>query len=176
MGFLSIIMPMITPEAITSESLDKEFLLKEITVRDEKIIQMDQKIHQLEEQLAWLKRQIFGKRSERTVSNLNCEQLLLEGFENLATKEEEKKPVAAHGRKKPKRDGQDKITLPEDLPVKTTILDIAEEEKVCKETGVPLVQIGVEVSHKLAHEPGSYYIKEIIRPKYAILKKKKMAF
>ena len=30
-----------------------------------------------------------------------------------------------------------------------------------------MVQIGVEVTHKLAHEPGSYYIKEIIRPKYA---------
>jgi transposase len=29
------------------------------------------------------------------------------------------------------------------------------------------VKIGVETTHKLAHEPGSYYIKEIIRPKYA---------
>jgi transposase len=47
------------------------------------------------------------------------------------------------------------------------LLDIPEEQKVCQETGQPLVQIGVEVSHKLAHEPGSYYIKEIIRPKYA---------
>ena len=51
--------------------------------------------------------------------------------------------------------------------MKTTILDIPEEQKICQETGEPLVQIGVEVSHKLAHEPGSYYIKEIIRPKYA---------
>ena len=34
-----------------------------------------------------------------------------------------------------------------------------------------LVQIGVEISHKLAHKPGSYYIKEIIRPKYAHPKK-----
>ncbi|MGZ3798297.1 MAG: IS66 family transposase [Pseudobdellovibrionaceae bacterium] len=38
---------------------------------------------------------------------------------------------------------------------------------MCQETGEPLIQIGVEVSHKLAHEPGSYYIKEIICPKYA---------
>jgi transposase len=72
-----------------------------------------------------------------------------------------------HGSVKPNRDGKDKISLPEDLPVKTTILDIPEAQKVCPETGEPLVQIGVEVSHKLAHEPGSYYIKEIIRPKYA---------
>lgn len=143
-----------------------EYLNQEVEKRDEKIIRLDQKIHNLEEELAWFKRQIFGKRSERIVSDLNSQQLFFEGFENLATKEEEKKEVASHKRKKPDRNGQDKITLPEDLPVKTTILDIPEEDKVCKETGQPLVQIGVEVSHKLAHEPGSYYIKEIIRPKY----------
>ena len=81
--------------------------------------------------------------------------------------EETKTSVPGHTRKKPNRDGKDKITLPEDLPVKTVVLDIAEEQKTCQETGKPLVQIGIEISHKLAHEPGSYYIKEIIRPKYA---------
>ncbi len=165
-------MPMTTPEAITSELLDKEsLLLKEITVRDEKIIQLDQKVHYLEEQLAWFKRQIFGKRSEREVSDLNSRQLLLEGFESPIHKEEEKKTVASHDRKKPNRNGQDKITLPDDLPVETTFLDIPDEQKVCPETGEPLVQIGVEVSHKLAHKPGSYYVKEIVRPKYAHPKK-----
>lgn len=122
----------------------------------------------LKEQLAWFKRQIFGKRSERVVANLNNQQLLLEGFENpQAPKEEEKQTVPAHTRNKPKRDGQDKITLSPDLPVQTTLLDIPEEQKVCQETGEPLVQIGVDITHKLAHQPGSYYIKEIIRPKYA---------
>ena len=33
------------------------------------------------------------------------------------------------------------------------------------------MQIGVEITHKLAHEPGSYYIKEIIRPKYVTPKR-----
>jgi transposase len=47
------------------------------------------------------------------------------------------------------------------------VLDIPDEQKVCQETGEPLVKIGVEISHKLAHKPGSYYIKEIICPKYA---------
>ena len=51
--------------------------------------------------------------------------------------------------------------------MQTTLLDIPEEQKVCQETGEPLVQIGVDITHKLAHQPGSYYIKEIIRPKYA---------
>ena len=81
--------------------------------------------------------------------------------------EEEKKTVAAHKRREPNRNGQDKISLPPDLPVETTILDIPEAQKICQETGETLTQIGVEITHKLAHQPGSYYIKEIIRPKYA---------
>jgi len=129
---------------------------------------LHREIASLKEQLAWFKRQIFGKRSERVVSDLNHQQLIFEGFENpQAPKEEKKSEVPAHERKKPDRNGQDKITLPPDLPVETIILDIPEEQKVDQETGAPLVQIGVEVTHKLAHEPGSYYIKEIIRPKYA---------
>lgn len=158
---------MTIPEATSLEFFSQENLLNELASRNEKIIQLDNKIHELEEQLAWFKRQIFGKRSERVVSDLNVQQLIFEGFENLSAKEEEKTSVPPYERKKANRDGKDKITLPDDLPVKTTILDISEDEKVCQETGQALVQIGVEVSHKLAHEPGSYYIKETIRPKYA---------
>lgn len=143
-------------------------LSAEIEKRDQKIIHLDQEIQKLNEQLDWFKRQIFGKRSERVVGELDSKQLFLEGFEELSQpKKSEKKTVLAHERTKPNRNGQDKITLPPDLPVKTIVIDIPDEEKICRETGQPLVQIGVEVSHKLAHEPGSYYVKEIIRPKYA---------
>ena len=163
-----------TSKAVNSEFIDQESFLAEIAIRDqkitsrdEKIIHLDNKIHNLEEQLEWFKRQIFGKRSERVVADLDAQQMTFDGFENPSSEKKKKKPVAAHERSKPNRDGKDKISLPDDLPVKTTILDISEDEKVCQETGQALVQIGVEVSHKLAHEPGSYYIKEIIRPKYA---------
>ena len=37
---------------------------------------------------------------------------------------------------------------------------------MCKKTGEALIEIGVEITHKLAHRPGSYFIKEIIRHKY----------
>jgi len=90
-----------TSEATTQE-FDRAFLLKEITTRDEKIIH-------LEEQLAWFKRQIFGKRSERIVSDLNSQQLKFEGFENQASEKETKKSIAAHERSKPNRDGKDKF-------------------------------------------------------------------
>jgi transposase len=139
---------------------------------ENEVQKLQDKIVLLEEQIAWFKRNIFGKRSERVVGDLNNHQLVFEGFENLQTSQEEKKKtIPAHTRSKPNRNGQDKITLPSDLPVKTMVLDVPEDEKVCQETGEPLVQIGVEVSHKLAHEPGSFYVKEIVRPKYINPKK-----
>src|SRR5271169_5675487 len=106
------------------------------------IAERDQKITYLEEQLAWFKRQIFGRKSERAVSDLNREQLELTGLETIQTAaEEQKQTVPAHQRRKPNRNGQDAIKLDPDLPVKTAIFDIPEDEKVCKETGLPLVKI-----------------------------------
>ena len=47
------------------------------------------------------------------------------------------------------------------------MLDISEEEKICPETGEPLVCIGEETSRKLARKPEQFYIREYVRPKYA---------
>ena len=144
----------------TAQILDVDHLQNEIALRDQKIVY-------LEEQLDWFKRQIFGKRSERIVSEIG-DQMKFDGFDELEkSSEKQTQTVPAHERRKPKRNGQDAIALPPDLPVQTVVLDVPEEEKICKETGKPLVKIGEEVSLKLAHEPRSYYVKEIIRPKYA---------
>lgn len=152
-----------TAQTIPYEQLEKE----NYCLRNE--------ISLLNEQLEWFKRQIFSKRSERVIEKENDSQMIFEGFEDLLEKiPEEKKTIAAHTRSKPNRNGQDAISIPEDLPVESTFLDIPEEKKVCPKTGISLVQIGVEVSHKLAHKPGSYYIKEIVRPKYAHPKKEEL--
>lgn len=131
------------------------------------LVQRDQEINYLQEQLDWFKRQIFGKKSERIARDLDKAQMQFEGFDVPQVPNKEKtQTVPAHERRKLRRDGQDAITIPEDLPVKTIVLDVPDDEKVCKETGISLVHIGNETTHKLAQEPGSYYIKEIIRPKY----------
>ena len=133
------------------------------------VVILTTEIAQLKEQINWFQRQLFGKRSERVVPTTNQEQLTFEGFENLQDSlEEQPKIIPAHERRKPNRDGQDTIAFPKDLPVETTILDIPEDQKVSPETGEPLAKIGEEVTHKLAHKPGSYYIKKIVRPKYAL--------
>ena len=127
----------------------------------------------LKEQIAWFKRQIFGQKSEKIVPTPDNGEMLLPGLEEFFAKpeEESKEKPSSEGkggsRKKPKRDGKDAIKLPADLPVRTVILDIPEEEKINKETGIPLVKIGEEVTFRLAYTPGSYFIKKIIRFKYA---------
>jgi transposase len=131
-------------------------------------------ISYLKEQLDWLKKQIFGSKSEKIInpSNSKEEQLYLDGFNQLTqVAKEEKQVVAAHERKKSRKNGQDKITLPADLPIERQVIDVPEESKVCPETQEPLVKIGEEVTSKLAYKPGSYYIKQIVRPKYAFPKK-----
>lgn len=121
----------------------------------------------LKEQLAWFTKQVFGQKSEKIISDVDSKQLTFEGFENIQP-DEEKKPVKGHTRTSAKNKGKDKIALPPNLPVEQTVIDIPEEEKICSETGKPLVKIGKEVTYKLAHKPGSYFLKEIIRPKYAL--------
>ncbi len=146
---------MITVDGITLETLQNENL------------QLRQTITLLEEQLNWLKRQLFGKKSERDVSQTNSQQLQFAGFEELSHEEPKSQTISTHVRKKPNRDGSTAIQLPSDLPVETTFIDISEEQKVCPDTKISLVKIGEEISYKLKHKPGTFVIKEIIRPKYA---------
>ena len=117
-------------------------------------------------QLEWLKRQLFGKRSEKVISKEDQEQLEFEGFEIEKTSKQKETPVKGHTRKKSPK-GKELITLPDDLPIEKEVHDIPEEEKLCPDTKKPLEKIGEEITSKLAYKPGSYYIKQIIRPKYA---------
>ncbi len=142
------------------QKLDPEILQSEN-------VKLRQTIISLEEQLNWFKRQLFGQKSERDLSHVDSHQLELEGFEALDKTDPQTKTVAAHTRRKPENKGKESIILPKDLPVETIVIDLPEEQKVCQETGAPLVKIGEETTYKLAYKPGSFYLKEIIRPKYA---------
>lgn len=125
-------------------------------------------IHHLKEQIEWFKKQLFGQKTEKFVDTQSSQQLLFPGFEQKPDAEIEQQTVSAHQRSRNKTKAKDKISLPEDLPIEKQVLDLPEAEKVCPETGKPLVKIGEEVSSKLAHKPGSYYIKQVIRPKYGL--------
>lgn len=136
---------------------------------NKEVASLTEKVEFLEEQLAWFQRQVFGQKAEKFVDPQSS-QLYFEGFENLSStnSESNSKIIAAHERKTRKRTGTDSLKFPDDLPIERQIIDIPEDEKICSETGKPLVKIGEEITTKLAHKPGSYFIKQIIRPKYAL--------
>jgi transposase len=136
------------------------------------VSRLNQELISVKEQLEWFKKQLFGQKAEKFVDK-NPQQLYFEGFDQLATAPQEKRTIPAHQRQKRQSNGQDKITLPADIPIERQVLDIAEEAKICPETGEPLIKIGEEVSSKLAYRPGSYFIKQIVRPKYAFPQKSK---
>lgn len=147
-------MPPMTPQA----------LLEENTTLRQQNTSLSQEIQLLREQIEWFKRQLFASRSEKVIDDE--EQLPLDlNFEELVNEAKEL-AIASHTRKKMTEKGKDQLVLPENIPVKTQILDLPEEEKT--QDGKPLVKIGEEVSDKLAHSPGSYYIKRIIPPKYGL--------
>ena len=117
----------------------------------------------LKAQLNWYKRQLFGQKSEKIIDDKDIKQLKFAGFE-IAKAQEKSSDVKPHKRKK-KPKGSESIQIPEDLPIEKQILDLPEEQKTIN--GVALKKIGEEITSKLAYKPGSYYIKQIIRPKYA---------
>ncbi len=122
----------------------------------------------LTEQLGWLKKQLFGAKSERVVADLGQQSLPFAEAEAAAEPTaEETEEVRYQRRKAVKNRGADTISYPDDLPVERKVLDLPEEEKVCSETGEPLVCIGEEVTRKLARKAEQFYIIEYVRPKYA---------
>jgi transposase len=121
----------------------------------------------LQEQIDWLKKQLFGRKSERFIGE-DPNVLYLPGFPpsvEVKPPEEETVSIPAHEKRKAKSTPINTISCPEDLPVESQVLDLSEKEKNGVD-GKPLVCIGEEVTRRLAYRSGSYFIKEIIRKKY----------
>lgn len=116
----------------------------------------------LQQQLDWLKRQLFGRKSERVPEGQGDLGLVLE--ENA---QEEPAPVPPPAKNStPTRQGKKRETraqrLPDNLPVR--------EEKI-----IPLAvqaepeawrMMGEEVTDQLEKEPGYLYVRRMIRPKF----------
>lgn len=137
--------------------------------KDQIIGSLKGEISILKEQLTWLKKQIFGQKSERIVADLDTQPLLPELVlaADLPHQEPVTETISYERNKVRKNKGCDTISFPDDLPVKRVELDIPESEKLCPSTGEPLVCIGHDVSRKLGRTPEQFFIVEYVRPKYA---------
>lgn len=151
---------------MVTEVINYETLYKEATSR---IAAQAIQITSLQTQLDYLKRQMFGQKSERFIDNPSPDELL-PGFEfpEEPVVEVKTTQVPSHERRSLKNKGKFKIELPADLPRETVYKDIPENEKFDPKTGEALVKIGEERTDKLAFRPGSFFIKEFIYPKYAL--------
>ena len=148
-----------------SETTDYPAVIQQ---KDQLIATFKEEISILKEQLAWFKKQIFGQKSERIVADLATQPLLPEiATADSHAKEPEKEKISYERIKRPRNCGGDTISFPDDLPVKRVELDIPECEKICPESGEPLVCIGHDVSRKLGRSPEQFFIVEYVRPKYA---------
>lgn len=129
---------------------------------------LQRKIQELLSQIAWLNRQLFGRRSEKLAA-LDPNQLSL--FDSVpATGQnedirEEDSGVAVPSQTKPdgkKKESRRNRELLEGLPVVEVVI---EPDRVDLDR---YRQIGEERTRTLEFEPGRLYVKETVRPKYGL--------
>lgn len=143
--------------------------MKEIGQLQEQVQQMQGQLQQLRrentllrQKLDALARRFFGKKSEQ----LNPAQLelLLSGLSDqlLGSEEDSEPDPPAKPKSRSKRSGNHAVRVPEDLEV---VQEVIEPELVMAQPQA-WKQITQEVSRRLDYEPGKFFWREIVRPKY----------
>jgi len=130
------------------------------------VLTLLEQIDDLNGQLYYLKRQLFGKKSEK----LDPAQRLL--FENLydqvkAKIDQQKPPKAKAVKKRRNANHNGRNPLPKDLPREVIEIEPADEEKTCPVCQKEKQRIGSEETEKLEYVPASFYVKKYVRYKYA---------
>jgi transposase len=128
---------------------------------------LEQRVSQLTEMLLKLQKMQFGQSSEKSKYVLgNPDQLMLFNETEVCADENAPEPeVVKEHTRKPKRTKEE---LARDLPVKKTVIEIPEDERVCDVCEGPLVPIGQElVRREVNIIPAQMFVEEIYRVSYA---------
>lgn len=136
--------------------------------QSEQIKNLQERIKELTAQVAWLNRQLFGRKSEKLrIYDPNMPDLFADEFSGLRQQAEEKRDEAVEKIEKEsveaRKQNRQNRKMIEDLPILET--------DTIEPTGVDLSlyrRIGEEITRVVKHKPGMLYVKEIIRPKYAL--------
>jgi len=128
-------------------------------------------IDDLSGQLYYLKRQLFGKKSEK----LDPAQRLL--FENLydevkakVEKQRQSKTEPVKKAKKKNANHKGRKPLPANLPREIIEIEPTEKEKSCSVCNNEKQRIGQEVTEVLEYVPASFFVKQYVRYKYGCKK------
>ena len=131
------------------------------------IKEKDDKIKQLTDQLAWYRRKFWKASSERFIpQDPNQRRIDFDGLDVLPQEkeviEEAEKEIISYERKKPENKSKAvRLPLPDHLRRETEVI---EPEGIDENW----IRIGQEVTEILEHKPGELFVREIIRPKYAL--------
>ena len=121
-----------------------------------------ERAEQLAHQLKNLQRRHFGRKSEQF--NPDQLQLWLDALdEEQAAVELEKVPEAESSA--PERRTPVRKPLPKHLPRTSEVHDL--EEPACSQCGHELHRLGEEVTEQLDYQHASFFVRRIVRPKYA---------
>lgn len=158
----------LTEKKLSDERLERERSQLELE-------ELKKKYEDIERKYKYLHQQFFGRKSEKIeyVDELQgslfneAELYSEEDKESAATEDREKAEkaeitiVKQHTRKKSGRK-----PIPDGLPTKEIIHDIAKEDGMCKYCGKERPLIGQEETRELEIIPEEIYLKKHIRPKY----------
>lgn len=134
-------------------------LLKENAALKNEVSMLKEEIALMQSQLDWLKKQIFGRKSEQS-------SVILEGGEQLSLMSDEKAvseknseetiTVPEHKRKK-KRTFEEAMA---DLPIEEIKHEL--EDKTCDKCGAEMEEIGEEKRDELVYTPAKFHIRRHI--------------
>lgn len=147
------------PETLPTDLAQCHQLIVELNTS---LVEQQRRSTQLQQQLEVLLKRLYGPKSER----IDPAQLVLFGQKANAepqpeTAIEEPAPPQA------KKNGHGRKPLPQDLPRKRIVYDVAEADKTCPECSAPKKRIGEDVREQLEYVPASVYVLEHVYPKYA---------
>lgn len=153
-----------TPDTITAQT-SKDHLPDDTDTLKQMVLTLLGQIDDLQGQLYYLKRQLYGKKSEKLDPN---QRLLFEHlYEELQAKIERQQPGAKKIQSRRNVNHPGRKPLPDHLPRETIEIEPAEEEKVCSICNGSKTRIGSETTEKLEYVPASFKVKAYVRHKYA---------
>lgn len=155
-------------EMITISRAEYEAMQAQLDAKTAELAQALLQNQWLMEQLKLNKRKLFGTSSEQ------LDQLVMEQFSCLFNEAEawdtdSVEPAKKAEKKKPRkrRSGSIDEVIPEGTPVEVVEHPLPEDERVCKNCGSELVEIGVEIHRSLQMKPAEFWVREDCYPTYA---------
>ncbi|MDT8402545.1 MAG: IS66 family transposase [Bacteroidales bacterium] len=131
------------------------------------IKEKDDTIKKLIDQMAWYRRKLWKASSEKYIpQDPNQRRIDFDGLDVLPQEkeviEEAEKEIISYERKKPENKKKPvRLALPDHLRRETEVIEpVGIDEN--------WVRIGQEVTEILEHKPGELFVRQIIRPKYAL--------